>query len=339
MTSIRRYIRYRRPTAAITVGNIYAQCKGNVPALFIDAIRAKQDSCRALNTRRHYATLLRFFIANFGDQVRCSDIDRRFVLHFAETVGLRKASRPAMGRLLCSWFAAVCRHAMERGLIPADLSLRMRLPSARPVDRHLLPEDQEALIAECRRLVTASNSDRNSASVHAAAIFLLDIALQGLAPVDLAEITVGMFLPDRAGTVWIVETRRRKTGVPVRIVIDREAAAPLLEPLLRNRRPDEYLIDCFQRDKEYTETQRQNRIANYFHKLATALPRVSGRQVTLYYARRIYCDIVDSLDIPHHQLRKLIGHAPGVLERHYLRPLSLAEHRAISRALLLKLLG
>ena len=337
MTSIRRYIRYRRPTAAITVGNIYAQCKGNVPALFIDAIRAKQDSCRTLNTRRHYATLLRFFIANFGDRVRCSDIDRSFVLHFAETVGLRKASRPAMGRLLCSWFAAVCRHAMERGLIPADLSLRMRLPSARPVDRHLLPEDQEALIAECRQLILTANDTTFSSK--AASLFLLDIALQGLAPVDIAELTVGMFVPDREGKVWIVETRRRKTGIPVRIVIDRETAEPLLEPLLRGRQPDEYLIDCFSREKEYSETQRQNRIANYFHKLATALPRVSGRRVTFYDARRIFCDIVDSLDIPHHQLRKLIGHAPGVLERHYLRPLSLAEHRAISRALLLKLLG
>lgn len=336
MTTIRRYIRYRKPVASDCFDTWRSE-SGH--ALFIDAIRAKQDSCRALNTRRHYATLLRFFIANFGEHIRCSDIDRNFVLRFAETVNLRLYAHSAMGRLLCSWFAAVCRHAMERGQIAPDISLRMRLPSARPIDRHLLPEDQEALIAECRRLLFGHRCDINRASAQAASLFLLDIALQGLAPVDLAFLTVGMFRPDKERMVWIIETSRRKTGVPVRIVIDREAAAPLLEPLLSGRLPDEYLIDCFQRDKDYTETQRQNRIANYFHKLATALPRVSDRQVTFYDARRIYCDIVDSLDIPHHQLRKLIGHAPGVLERHYLRPLSLAEHRAISRALLLKLLG
>lgn len=337
MTSIRRYIRYRRPVATVAGGWSVAWRRESAPALFTDAIRAKQDSCRALNTRRHYATLLRFFSTNFGEHILCSDIDRNFVLRFAETVNHRLSAHPAMGRLLCSWFAAVCRHAMERGLISPDVSLRMRLPSPRLIDRHLLPEVQEALIAECRQLILTANDTTFSSK--AASLFLLDIALQGLAPVDLAELTVGMFVPDREGKVWIVETRRRKTGVPVRIVIDREAAEPLLEPLLRGRQPDEYLIDCFSRDKEYSETRRQNRIANYFHKLATALPRVAGRRVTFYDARRIFCDIVDSLDIPHHQLRKLIGHTPGVLERHYLRPLSLAEHRAISRALFRKLLG
>ena len=112
---------------------------------------------------------------------------------------------------------------------------------------------------------------------------------------------------------------------------------------MTGRNSDDYLLPILSDDKPLNERQQMRRIANWFRSRADALnaalatlpsgQRPSGR-ITYYYARHAYCQSVDKFDIAPHILRRLIGHAPTTLERHYLAPLSLADQLQVSKRLL-----
>ena len=142
---------------------------------------------------------------------------------------------------------------------------------------------------------------------------------------------------------YIIETERRKTGIPVRIVMDGRAMAPIINALMNGRDCTDYLLPILSDKEPLTERRQMRRIANWFRSRADALnaalsglppgQRPEGR-ITYYFARHAYCQRVDNLDIAPHILRRLIGHAPTTLERHYLAPLSLADQLQVSMRLL-----
>lgn len=169
----------------------------------------------------------------------------------------------------------------------------------------------------------------------------LGIAFQGLAPSDLArlrlrDIKTKMLIIDGNEECFIVvKTHRVKTGVPVNIVAWRNPVVEILQSLMQRKNDDEYLLDCFAKDEILTEAQMQNRLCYYFGKISRSLLLPIGKerethQITYYYARHAFCNIVDGLDLPRNVIQKMVGHRLSVLERSYLRGITEEEQAKVS---------
>lgn len=316
-----------------------------------EAIDGKIHECRRDNTRRGYEVLRNFLDANCGDIPLVAETLDKYAHSFAEALQLQYAASPVMRNQLTLGLSGVLTYARRQGWMPEGY--RMRLPKLAKVRvthcRDMDPQQFRALRELARRRI-ADDPLLTQRDTYALALFELDFALQGLAPVDMAMLRVGMIheLPvQMADGTWhpayIVETERRKTGVPVRIVMDGLAMAPIMTALMNGRNGTDYLLPILFDKEPLTERRQMRRIANWFRSRADALNAAlstlpagqrPASRITYYFARHAYCQSVDKLDVAPHILRRLIGHAPTTLERHYLAPLSLADQLQVSMRLL-----
>lgn len=316
-----------------------------------EAIAGKIRECRRDNTRRGYEVLRNFLEVNCGEIPLVIEALDNYAHIFAKALQSKHADSPVMRNQLILGLSGVLTYARSQGWLPEDY--RMRLPGlskVHSVHRRDMDPQQLRALRELTRQRIADDPLLTQRETYALALFELDFAMQGLAPVDLALLRINMIreLPIQlADGIWhpayIVETARRKTGVPVRIVMDGSVIAPIMSVLMSGRNPNDYLLPILSDEEPLTERQQMRRIANWFRSRADALnvslatlppgQRPSSR-VTYYYARHAYCQAVDKLDIAPHILRRLIGHAPTTLERHYLAPLTLADQLEVSMRLL-----
>ena len=319
--------------------------------LFSEAIDGKIRECRRDNTRRGYEVLRNFLNANCGDIPLVTEALDNYSHSFAEALQQLYADSPVMRNQLTLGLSGVLTYARRQGWLPEGY--RMQLPELAKVrvtrHRDMDPQQLRALRELAHRSI-ADDPMLTRRDTYALALFELDFALQGLAPVDMAMLRIGMIREQpvqMADGTWhpayIIETERRKTGIPVRIVMDGRAMAPIINALMNGRDCTDYLLPILSDKEPLTERRQMRRIANWFRSRADALnaalsglppgQRPEGR-ITYYFARHAYCQRVDNLDIAPHILRRLIGHAPTTLERHYLAPLSLADQLQVSMRLL-----
>lgn len=316
-----------------------------------EAIDGKIHECRRDNTRRGYEVLRNFLEVNCGDIPIVIEAVDNYAHTFAEALQSKQSGSPVMRNQLTLCLSGVLTYARRRGWLPEGYRMKLpRLTTVRTTHRRDMDPQQLRALRELARRRIADDPLLTQRETYALALFELDYAMQGLAPVDLALLRINMIrrIPvQMADGTWhpayIVDTSRRKTGVPVRIVMDGTAVAPILTVLMSNRGHDDYLLPILSDDESLTERQQMRRIANWFRTRANAMNKAlatlpSGQRpehrVTYYYARHAYCQSVDHLDIAPHILRRLIGHTPTTLERHYLAPLTLADQLTVSERLL-----
>lgn len=316
-----------------------------------EAIAGKIRECRRDNTRRGYEVLRNFLEVNCGDIPLVVEALDNYANIFAKALQSKHSDSPVMRNQLTLGLSGVLTYARSQGWLPEVYRMRLsRLSKVHTVHRRDMDPQQIRALREltCRRIT--EDPLLTQRETYALALFELDFAMQGLAPVDLALLRLNMLreIPIQlADGTWhpayIVETARRKTGVPVRIVMDGSVIAPIMTVLMNGRKPYDYLLPILSDDEPLTERQQMRRIANWFRSRADALNVALGAlpsgqrpesRVTYYYARHAYCQSVDKLDIAPHILRRLIGHSPTTLERHYLAPLTLADQLEVSMRLL-----
>lgn len=255
-----------------------------------------------------------------------------------------------MRNLYINWLRGVCSYGRKEGYIPSDQELSFPCYPHRSVERNLSDLQLMNIVRLGIKAIT-DDTGLNKLSTLAVSIFILDILLQGPAPVDLANIKAGQFVKVRVpmadGTLFeglSLTLSRRKTGNTFIVMIEKSMADMILEPFLRDKEDNDYLIPCFGSHEQLSDKQRHYRLANRFHSFSVALNRMFKAagiteecvNVTYYYARHAYCNLLDRLDIPPHIIRRMIGHTPGVLERHYLQGMTPADHAYIARELALQ---
>lgn len=321
--------------AATLAPSIIASWQNTDPShSLLAAIAAKIQSCRCLNTRRNYSALRNFITKHIpNNNPLLTDLTPSFLEDFQRILAAKKADSPSMTSQIMAALRGVCSFACRKGWLSTMPPIACHAYHSIRTDRNLSPSTASGILAATRSAFITDPS-MLLPETKALAIFSLIIAFQGLAPVDLSRLRIGDLKEPSGLNLYIIDTVRRKTGVPVRIVVWRPAVAEIIQALAQGKEPEDFLLDCFDRSKTLTPTQQQNRQGNYFRRLQRFLPECEGRKITFYFARHAYCNMVDALDLPHHQIRKLVGHAKGVLERNYLRPLTLDEQAAISRQLL-----
>lgn len=323
-----------------------------------DVVAKKMISIRNLNTRRGYTTFRRYLISCFGEKYPLNNFNQILVNQFINKLEEDYPDNIATRHLLTSKMISIYNFACRSNLMEHGSDISFPKFKYRPCKRSLSPNSIKIIFDIYNRSKLADPEFR-SAGTFALGLFILDIAFQGLAPVDLALLKIGQieFIDvvnesdknpeNKISSIRAIRisTMRKKTGEPVKIIAAEEYIRDFLRILIKDKDHDDYLIPCFDSKLHYTENSRQNRLSNYFHKHAHHLRRElqaninSGdsthfSKLTYYYARHAFCNLADSLDLPRHQIQTLVGHSYSVLERSYLRELTEWEQAQISKKLL-----
>jgi len=181
------------------------------------------------------------------------------------------------------------------------------------------------------------------------------IAFQGIAPVDISQLKVKdieieklnsidynieekMNNPEyedyyennnRQTIVVNVPYHRTKTGVKVDICTDYFSIEPIIDCFCRSKNENDYIINCLDANKSYTDKQMKSRISNWFTKQVKVLNErlkyfcINNdfqliKHITYYMARHTFVNTLNDMDISHNKIRKLIGHIDNTLERNYI---------------------
>ncbi len=336
---------------------------------FINLIDKKIETIVSLNTKRGYEGFKRYFHSKFGSGPECMDINQGFANKFIEIMDKEYDEKPAMKNLIISKFKTILNFGKESGLIKDNL--KINLPKCRITsnDRNLNTEEIYYIFAAFKKALQKDKLMKKNRTI-SLALFILDIAFQGLAPVDLALLKVGYlnfrtfysieknprkYESDKAyreeydKTVEkidsvVINTVRKKTGQPVKIVSALLPISNILEAFTRKKTKDDFLIPCLDRNRNYTPSQRQNKLANFFNKMSKHLNEAldeyymernlgSRGRISYYYARHAFCNCVDKLDVPRNLIQSMVGHKNSVLETSYLRSISYWEQAMVSRKL------
>jgi len=335
-------------------------------ASFISLIDKKIDSIISINTKRGYKTFRNYFFKRFGEGPDLCAISQDFIASVASRLDSDYPDNSSMRFLIGSRFNSILNFGKDNGLIPATVNTRLPKYRILPGNRNL-SEDELRIIFRTFYSGIRNGFHITDLPMLSLSIFILDIAFQGLAPVDLASLKIGDLhfstvyaprkhefptpvpkyprqadLPERDSMkVVTVNTSRKKTGQHVAVIAYLEPIESIIKTLTKGKDPDDFLIPCFLKSAVYTPESRQNRLANFFYKMSVYLNKavlenlhdgsLLKNKVTYYFARHAYCNTVDSLDIPRHIIQNLVGHRSTVLERSYLRPISNWEQAVVSR--------
>lgn len=226
-----------------------------------EAIDGKIHECRRDNTRRGYEVLRNFLDANCGDIPLVAETLDKYAHSFAEALQLQYAASPVMRNQLTLGLSGVLTYAGRQGWMPEGYRMRLpKLAKVRVTHRRDMDPQQLRALRELAHRRIADDPLLTQRDTYALALFELDFALQGLAPVDMAMLRVGMIreVPVQvADGIWhpayIVETERRKTGVPVRIVMEGRAMAPIITALMNGRDCTDYLLPVLSDKEPLTE--------------------------------------------------------------------------------------
>ncbi len=302
-------------------------------------VREKMKTLSRLNTRRGYVSFLRLVENRFNGGAELGDVDSNYLGGLIADIDYIYKEKQPMRREMLSKLKSVLNFGIETGRIRNEVRPRFPKVYLDHKDRNLDDRVLSSLFSRYREFV--DNYGIIDQQIKSWGIFFLGIAFQGLAPSDLArlrlrDIKTKMLIIDGNEECFIVvKTHRVKTGVPVNIVAWRNPVVEILQSLMQRKNDDEYLLDCFAKDEILTEAQMQNRLCYYFGKISRSLLLPIGKerethQITYYYARHAFCNIVDGLDLPRNVIQKMVGHRLSVLERSYLRGITEEEQAKVS---------
>ena len=171
--------------------------------------------------------------------------------------------------------SAIFSYAVECGIMGESPFRNFKISKTYHQETHTQPISKETLTLfkryylECiasmgDEEIIWKESMRLSSKLFAMNVFLISYELQGLAMVDLANLTTNevkdlQFSSDGKGYLFIV-THRSKTGKEVQIVLPPDAFNyPLFFPYIKHMEETDYLLPIF-RKQDDTEKKRLNRI-------------------------------------------------------------------------------
>lgn len=337
---------------------------------FLDLIARKAAASVSHNTRRGYEGFMRYVERRFGKELFASGINQDFTNRFISAIDMDYGSSESMRRFMISRYNAVVNFGKDSGLLAKRLKIALPPYYLLPADRNLSGEEICNIFSAFTEAIY-NDPKIESRETEALGIFILDIAFQGLAPVDLANLRVKSLKfstihafeknprkyrdddeyrrmydsPENRLRTVTFSTTRKKTGRPVQIVASTLGIECFIRKLMAGKDGDDYLLSCFDKTITYSASQRQNRLANYFNMMARNLNKgISrhyvkhnlgiSRRVTFYFARHAFCNLVDGMDIPRHIIQNMVGYRNSVLETSYLRPITPWEQAKISHTLL-----
>lgn len=161
--------------------------KGQVS--FVEMLDKKIEATLSLNTKRGYEGFRRYFVEKFGNGPTIGTIDQKFTNQLLSQLDMDYESRASMKHLMISRYNAVLNYARGCGLIPTSEKICLPRFNISRKDRNL-DNDEVSHIMEAFKIAMAKDPKISKPTTMALGLFILDIAFQGLAPVDLASLKV-----------------------------------------------------------------------------------------------------------------------------------------------------
>lgn len=312
---------------------------------FIDIIRARIDSYSKIKTKENYKAFLNVMIKMYGDYISLNKINQAFAIQFRNQLDLANYSSNHKNSLI-KCFTSSYKFGAENRWISNPFIITIKKYPHQPLDRDISHNDLTKIIGDFKKLLECGSNFENYKPL---AIFILDLALHGLAPIDLAKIQIKdlnleeinaidvnneLLLNDDNYKEYInntqvkrkvitINTYRSKTGKLVPICVDYSSIRPLLYFFCKNKTKEDYLIDCFNINKTYTEKQMHNKCGKFYYDNTIKLNEYLkgwnlSQKVTYYIARHAFINALNEMRVPHHLIRKMVGHKDNALEKSYI---------------------
>lgn len=320
---------------------------------FLNIIIARIQSFDKIKTKENYQAFYNKFKNLYGDYLNINELNQDFANGFRTKIDEAGFSANHKNSLI-KCFTSCYKYGVGNGWITRPTIISLKKFPYQPENKDISHEDFTKII-NCFKKEYSINGNEIG-NFKALAIFILDIAFQGLAPVDLANIKIKdiqlcriskidkdieqynndsnyrNYIDDNQETKLVIKinTYRAKTGSFVPICCDAQCVKDIILYFANGKSKEDYLLDCFSINKERTEKQRNNRCGNYYLGLKKELNTILKTycntfdleqipEITYYSARHAFINAVYKMpNIDVDLIRKMVGHRRNTLEKSYL---------------------
>ena len=327
----------------------------------------KAASCKAPRTNGEYRTMQKVMQSLYSDFVNINDISQVWANELREKIDEHYGEKNAQKNHFIKCFQGVYSYAEEIGVIPFRKAIKIKNFKHEKKDRYLTTEDVSVILSAYKKDIVARTRALEPQQELALSVFVLMMAFQGIANIDLAGVrikdveikTIKKISVDweqyynsadykeqidneqEERNVIVLTFHRRKTKSRVEICADYLSISPIFGILTRGKGENDYLIPCFSNKTLGNEKKEIERCARFYNKLKLVLNdylkefcRIWNFQeienLTYYQARAAFVNQVANMDISHNLIQKMLGQKQSVLEKHYLQPATQWEQSEVT---------
>lgn len=323
-----------------------------------DIIDLKIADCNTYSYKKNFIQLKNFLNEEYNS-LKISSIDNVFFADFIQK--LRQKKSIAQQNKLVKMFNIVYKFALENSYINNYNKFKYNKQMQATKERYLTATELNTILTMYRDSLQYYNYlGEVTPKQKAVFLFILHLAFQGIAPCDMANLRVKdleiekiqtqetdllqereKYEQKRAETVEILNIKlyRQKTKTYVNIITYKKYIQEVLDYFTQNKTQNDYLIDCLNAKKTYTEKQKEDRISNYYNKLNKSLNayykeiceknNLTYKHITYYMARHTFINKLYSMQVPENTIKRLIGHKDSTLQRYYIADVQKIEQANI----------
>ena len=325
---------------------------------FFEVIDLKIADCNTYSYKKNFIQLKNFLKEEYST-LKISSIDNVFFADFIQK--LRQKKSIVQQNKLVKMFNIVYKFALENSYINNYNKFKYNKQMQATKERYLTATELNTILTMYKDSLKSYNylaeiTDKQKSVF----LFVLHIALQGIAPVDMANLRVKDLEIERIQTqetdlniernknkqektesveILNIKLFRQKTKTYVNIITYKKYIQEVLEYFTKNKTENDYLLDCLDAKKTYTDKQKESRISNYYNKLNKALNayyksvckenNLTYKHITYYMSRHTFINKLYSMQIAENTIKRLIGHKDSTLQRYYIADVQKIEQANI----------
>ena len=325
---------------------------------FFDLIDLKIADCNTYSYKKNFMQLKNFLKEEYN-KLKINDINKVWFSDFVQRVQERKST--TQQNKLVKMFNIVYKFGLENNYIKDYNKFKYNKQMQATKERYLTSSELNTMLTMYRDSLKIYNYLAEiTPKQKAVFLFVLHIAFQGIAPCDMANLRIRdleietiqtqetdllqdreKYEQNRPGTLEILNIKlyRQKTKTYVNIITYKEYIKEVLEYFTQNKTGNDYLIDCLDAKKTYTEKQRESRISNYYNKLNKVLNDyykeicvrndLIYKHISFYMSRHTFINKLYSMQVPENTIKRLVGHKDSTLQRYYIADVQKIEQANI----------
>lgn len=222
--------------------------------------------------------------------------------------------------------------------------------------KHLNITELSLIINQYKKLIHsgAIKKGNDDKEIYSLLLYILHIAFQGIAPIDLSKIKIKDLETETINTIPYdiekakndkeynekynkenkgyeiikVNFARTKTNVMVNVYVLSDIIRPILEVFKDGKNENDYLTNCLNANKTYTNKQQQSRVTNYYVAMKKHLNEylqktaksynIKIEDFSYYSARHTLTNYLINNNIDESTIKRLIGHKDSTLTKYYI---------------------
>lgn len=318
-----------------------------------DIIEKKIEDVESYSYKKNFMQLRNYLKEHF-ENIPIKDINTIFFNSFIEV--LKKDKTEQQQNKLIKLFNIVYQYGLDNGYITQYTKFKYKKNTIPTNEKkHLNVTELSFVINQYKKLIHSnaikkSNEDKE---IYSLLLYILHIAFQGIAPIDMAKIKIKDLELEIVNTMNMdfeklmndkqyidefknknkkykivrVNFRRTKTNVMVNAYILLDIVKPILEVIINNKNENEYLTSCLNANKTYTDKQLQSRVSNYYANMTKHLNEYIQKiaknynfkieHFTYYSARHTLTNYLINNNVNESTIKRLIGHKDSTLTKYY----------------------